>query len=1322
MKKLLTIAGLLLGFIFSSLAEAVTLVPAGSEDWAYFKGTKSASSPTSAWRSLSFNDSEWLKGTLPLYYGGNISSGTLLSDMRYGYTSVYMRKPFSLPTATYENLNVSILCDDGFILWINDTEVLRFNAPSGDGKYDDISTAIVSTAQWLSYDLNDFSYLLKSGEENILTVHAFNCHLSTSSDFAFDLELRADKTYDVTPPTLVNVLPQEGSSIANPPRVTVTFSEGVSGVEANTLFCDGQAAVGVRKLSSSQYLFEFSKHDQSTEITLRWNESAQIYDNSANKNPFVVPSDIWPYYLDTSLPSFDIVINEVLTANSSGIKSSLGNRPDWIELYNQGPMTEDLSGWFLTDSANDLCRWQFPENTLLRPGNYLLIFCDSWTGEPFTNGEYHANFSLNKDGEYLALVYSDGKTIVQEFSPSLPQQHTDISFGSGLYYPTPTPGVTNGRGYLEPVGDVFFSEPRGYRPAPFELTLSTPTENASVYYTLDGTEPTIDSTLYTEPLPIDKITYIRAIALKEGHIPSKVATRTWLFTDEILNQPTTPPAGWPSSYSVNNHKMEYGMNSYIVLKNREALKRGMTNISSISLVTDLKHLFDRSTGIYVNPGNDGENWERPVSVELIDPSGGNEFQIESGIRIRGAASRNNNNPKHSFRLFFRSNYGGKLEFPLFGDEGASSFSKVDLRTSQNYSWANENSDYNTFIREVFSRDSQRDFGVPYTRSRYYHLYINGQYWGLYQTQERSEADYAKTYLGGDEDDWDCIKTSHSGYRTEAGDGTMDAFSDLWRISLGQGFSGIYATNYYWIKGINPDGSSIPGSPRYLDEDNLIVYMLISYYTRDPDSPISVWGGFPNNLYGLYNRNTPDGFKWFRHDAEHSMAAQRSYNAYTDPTAYGLTGYDSFTQFSPMRLHQRLMSNPDYRMRWMDTVQQHLVATNGLLSVENCLARWNKRQAMIDQAIIMESARWGHGTKTRETWLNECNYVKKSFIPQSGTNLINFFLNRGWFTGIKAPVFGSWEQNEDGNFVVTFSGYGVTTATYYTLDGSDPRLPKGDLSPSAIKLETETITVPAGTVVSARVFANPLSWSPISVRDFTVYGEHQDLKVTEMMYAPKTPEWAEEAGWTRDDFAWIELQNIGSGTLELEGYQFVSGINYIFPPGRLAPGGRVVLAKNRDAFSSLYETNGLFLLDGYSGNLARRGETITLQSPNGDNILTYTYSNTWYPQTDLGDYSLAVVDVNAEEPLWSTSDNWTPSLTEGGTPWKEEVISPVIQKATLTKNGELIFEVSEISEFKIEVSRDTVTWELFENWYFQAGNIVVDSKNLSESALFFRIRL
>ena len=73
--------------------------------------------------------------------------------------------------------------------------------------------------------------------------------------------------------------------------------------------------------------------------------------------------------------------------------------------------------------------------------------------------------------------------------------------------------------------------------------------------------------------------------------------------------------------------------------------------------------------------------------------------------------------------------------------------------------------------------------MPYTRSRYYHLYINGQYWGLYQTQERGEADFAATYMGGDSEDWDCIKTSSPGYTTTASDGTFDAFNAFHEIAV-----------------------------------------------------------------------------------------------------------------------------------------------------------------------------------------------------------------------------------------------------------------------------------------------------------------------------------------------------------------------------------------------------------------------------------------------------------------------------------------------------------------------------------------------------------
>jgi hypothetical protein len=129
------------------------------------------------------------------------------------------------------------------------------------------------------------------------------------------------------------------------------------------------------------------------------------------------------------------------------------------------------------------------------------------------------------------------------------------------------------------------------------------------------------------------------------------------------------------------------------------------------------------------------------------------FQANAGVRIRGGFSRKPDNPKHAFRFIFRSDYGTpKLLYPLFGGEGAGSFDKIDLRTSQNYSWSVDGgADFseNIMNRDVFSRDLQRELGRPYTRSRYYHLYINGVYWGLFQSQERSEAKYAATYFGGD---------------------------------------------------------------------------------------------------------------------------------------------------------------------------------------------------------------------------------------------------------------------------------------------------------------------------------------------------------------------------------------------------------------------------------------------------------------------------------------------------------------------------------------------------------------------------------------------
>ena len=157
---------------------------------------------------------------------------------------------------------------------------------------------------------------------------------------------------------------------------------------------------------------------------------------------------------------------------------------------------------------------------------------------------------------------------------------------------------------------------------------------------------------------------------------------------------------------------------------------------------------------------------------------GNEkgFQSPCGLRIRGVYSRRTQNPKHSFRLFFRSEYGnGRLNYPLFGDEGGDAFNKFDFRGPQNYSWAQGDNNRNSFIRDTWSRDLQGEMGQPYKRGRWGHLFLNGIYWGMFQIDERAEASYGEMYFGGDRDDYDVVK-SYGGVT----DGNRSSYQRLWQ--------------------------------------------------------------------------------------------------------------------------------------------------------------------------------------------------------------------------------------------------------------------------------------------------------------------------------------------------------------------------------------------------------------------------------------------------------------------------------------------------------------------------------------------------------------
>jgi len=767
---------------------------------------------------------------------------------------------------------------------------------------------------------------------------------------------------------------------------------------------------------------------------------------------------------DPQAGTVPIVINELLASNSGHTYvDSQGEPDDWVELYNLGNEPFDVGGMHLTDDPLTPTKWQIPTGnaaqTTIAPHGYLVIWADRDTADP----GLHANFALSAGGEDLSLFDEDGVTLVDSIAFS--KQRSDVSYGrfpdgndSWWFMTVPTPGSPNVRIYEGITEKPKFNFDHGFYDREFFLTMTCETDGAQIYYTIDGSEPYMADTsrpgsvaaLYSGPVRVGKTTCLRAVAVKPGWQPSPIVTRTFLFVADVIRQSPTgvsPGPGWPTG-SINGQMINYGMDPDVVNhpSYRDLMDDALLAIPSVSLVTNLANLFDSQTGIYVNAKRTGQDWERPVSVEMICPDETEGFQIDAGLRIRGGYSRSDSNPKHAFRLFFRNEYGlPTLKYPLFGNEGVDEFENIDLRTSQNYSWAYDGSEKHTFLRDVFSRDTQRDMGQPYTRSRYYHLYINGQYWGLFQTEERAEASYAQSYFGGATEDYDVVKTvgGNPNYTIEATDGALDAYRLLWEAAT-VGFN--TDDPYYRIQGLNPDGTPNLEYPKLLDADNLIDYMLCTFYAGDFDGPISNFLGNSraNNFYSIYSRTNPDGFKWFRHDAEHTLI---------DRYGWGLDRTGPFTHpdlarfeyFTPQWLQQKLLEHPEYRMRFADRAHKHFF-NNGVLTYARSKQRMLDRAQQIETAIIAESARWGdakHSTPfTKVDWENEVDRITNDYSDFGMTNrtlvVLTQLKGHGWYPDVAAPFFSRYGGHVPVGYELEMQ---ASHDVYYTLDGSDPRLPE-----------------------------------------------------------------------------------------------------------------------------------------------------------------------------------------------------------------------------------------------------------------------------------------
>jgi hypothetical protein len=853
---------------------------------------------------------------------------------------------------------------------------------------------------------------------------------------------------------------------------------------------------------------------------------------------------------------------------------------------------------------------------------------------------------------------------------------------------------------LEPAAIPEFSVNRGFYTETFDVVVGCSTLNAVIVYTLDGSDPRSSpttlqqnspATIHIDPESTDGQrgktpgVILRACASAADHSVSESVTHTYLFINKIGSlspNGTKPGPGWPNPVSSPQY-IDYGMDPDVLNDSRymNLIDDAMLAIPTLSIATDLKHLFSSDSGIYMHAMEDGIEWERPTSLELLNPDGTEGFQINAGIRIRGGWSAHGENPKHAFRFFFRSEYGAaKLKFPLFELEGVDEFDKIDLRTSQNYSWSypGHQGEYNTMNRDVFSRDLQRETGNPYARSRYYHLYIDGVYWGLFQSQERPDASFAVSYLGGMEEDYDVIKISGDyTYVVEATDGNLDAYNQVWNLCT-SGFSS--NTNYFKIQGLNTNGTRNPAYPVLVELDNLIDYMLIIFYAGNYDSPVSKFGSnkIPNNFFAIRNRNSDEGFRFFVHDAEHTLRTTSGEGPgiglnenrvnIGDLTDGNKMVVSEFSKFHPQWLHYRLSVNAEYKIRFADHVYRHFFNL-GCMTPGRAAALFMARAQEIDMAIIGESARWGdiYHSPSRykdDDWLWAVDDIVNNYLPVRTGIVLNQLKTAALYPTINPPVFLNNEvpvleyslQIPPGYMLKLRNPNGTSGSIKYTTNGQDPRNIGGTVGSSALDGGDETeITLNSTTTIKARIL-NGTTWS--ALHELVLYtGEITDkVKITEIHYHPLDADTVND-----DELEFLELKNTGTYAIGLSQVFITDAINYSFPIGTVInPGAFIVLASNGDQFNLRYN----FMPFGeYTARLDNGGERMTFCTVGGDTIMTVQYDDQspWPVEADGGGYSLVPIEIN---PSGNMNDPayWRASYAVHGSPGRDDTPTTSMESA------------------------------------------------------------
>jgi len=1246
------------------------------------------------WTAPGYNDSAWPTGPgllaaennaaiTPLIGTSLLPPNTPPPGLAQGH-AYYFRTTFNVASNNLipGPLLATLRADDGAMIYVNGAEALRIRLPSGPitntsfttGFPPGTATDATEDEAW-TLEVN----ALSPGPNVIAaSVHQAN---ATSSDLVWGLALDVvgyQRLRDTVPPTVANLLPAPNSIVPGLNLLEVIFSEAVKGVGVGDLLVNGSPATNVVAYADDVYVFEFPPQPIGP-VLVTWAANAGILDRSANSNSFA--GGTYHYTVDPAAAGLKVRITEFLAGNESGIRDDDGERSDWIELHNAGAETINLGGWYLTDNAGNLSKWRFPNGLTLPPDTYLLIWASDKNRSSLA-APLHTNFKLSKAaGNFLGLVYSDGSTVISAFT-AYPVQYDDVSFGRDRlddsilgYFVTPTPGALNattGSGFTPPVQ---FSRRSGTFQAPFQLTLSTTDNNAVIRYFLVTNAasaaltnvPNSSSPIYTGPLNISSTVQVRtrAFSTQPNTFPSEPASETFL-------QITAGAAGFSSdvpivlfhNFNGNTPPSSADQNAVMMVFDTKYGRASLTNPPAVAT----------RIGMNIRGSSTQDFPKKSFAVETWD-----EFNDDASVAVLGM-------PAESDWVFYAPNYFDKswIHNPLMHDLSRS-IGRYSPRTR---------------LVEVFTCFNANvvNYAAPTV----------GHYNGVYVVMEKIKAD-------GDRVDVPRLAPTDTntpaitgGYvlkidRADADERTFNAGSQTivfvepqmkdFNFYPGRALQQNYLAGYFnsffsALTGVNWT-NPVTGYAAWIDVDAWVDHHILNvvslscdalrlsaYFFKDREGKIAMgplWD-FDRSL------GTSGGNDWRAWNPRSWMGSNPLGSA--SGTDFGTDYFNPAGVFANP-WYSRLVKDPNFWQKWIDryqTLRPTEFSTNAIFGIIDSLTN------NLGIAQVREISKWSDSAPRSGTVQPPVDWPDRSYVHTfNGTYGGEIAFQKKWLVDrlnfIDTNFLARPTLSHPGGQVTIGQTVTITPAAkansrlLYTLNGTDPRLPGGAISPAALSNNGPvTITITNNVRVFARSW-NPTHQNLTGVKNppisspwsgptaATFYNAPPPLRITEIMYHPPAP----PAGNTNDadNFEFIELKNVGLTPRNLQGVRLSGGIDFTFPSLILTNGQYVVVVKNLAAFQSRYGPTPL-VAGVYTKNLANSSDQIILHGPLLEPIHDFTYADVWYPATDGAGFSLVILDALAPLDSWNWKSSWRPSSLWHGSPGAADPAPPNLPAILITE--------------------------------------------------------